>query len=218
MQTVLHSEPLAAAAALARLGLTEDVLAMATMQGYLARTNCTANHPPMYAPFVAWGETVRHLREGLAPDGWTRSNDRNSARTIHPEGHIALTVATGNESTGRDLPGESPSTRSAKGPCMADALEVNRSQAWLPGMEPEAFELAEADADKDQPTTWILLIHHAKDEIRSELSLPLDMDETGRVTVWRERILLRPMPLDPVSVEVTAPVLPDIDVAVRRKA
>jgi hypothetical protein len=82
-------------------------------------------------------------------------------------------------------------------------------------MEP----IAETDEDEEnKPTTWLLLVHHAKDEIRCELSLPLDVNHEGRVTVWRERILLRAMPLDPVPVEIVPPSQPDIDVAIRRKA
>ncbi len=214
MQTVLHSEPLDVAETLARMGLTEEVLLNATMQGYLARANCTANHPPLFPSFVAWGEAVKSLRDGLAPSGWVRSNERNWPRVIHPQGHIALTVATGNEATGRI--GDSPSTTSSKGPSTVEALEVNRLQAWLPGMEPPETESGEDDENK--PTTWLLLVHHAKDEIRVELSLPLDVDHEGKVTVWRERIILRSMPLDGEPREITPPALPDIDVAVRRKA
>lgn len=214
MQTVLHSDPIAASTALARLGLTEEVLLNAAKQGYLARANCTANHPTLFPSFVAWGEAVRALRDGLAPSGWVRSNERNWPRAIHPQGHIALTVATGNEATGRN--DGSPSTTSSKGPSTVEALEVNRLQAWLPGMEPPEAEPGEDDENK--PTTWLLLVHHAKNEIRAELSLPLDVDHEGRVTVWRERILLQSIPLDGEPIEIMPPALPDIDIAVRRKA
>lgn len=213
MQTMLHDDPVSVSSALAALGLTEAPLLAAARQGYLARANCTANHPTLFPSFVAWGEAVRALRDGLAPSGWVRSNERNWPRTIHPSGHIALTVATGNEATG--CASDSPATTSSKGPSTVEALEVNRLQAWLPGMEP----IAETDEDEEnKPTTWLLLVHHAKDEIRCELSLPLDVNHEGRVTVWRERILLRAMPLDPVPVEIVPPSQPDIDVAIRRKA
>lgn len=210
MQTVLHLDPVSVSAALAQLGLTEGVLIEAVRQSHLARSNATANHPPLYASFVAWGEAVRALRDGLAPDGWVRSNEKNWPRVIHPDGHIALTVATANEGTGRA--DQTPITTSSKGPSTIAALEVNR-QFWLPGLEP-----AEAEEDDQEPTTWLLLIHHAREEIRCELSLPLDVDGEGRVSVWSERILLRSLPLDPEPIEITPPSLPDIDVSVRRKA
>lgn len=213
MKTMLHSDPASAQEALARLGLFEEVLLTAARAGHLARANCTANHPPLFPSFVAWGESVRVLRDGLAPHGWIRSNERNWPRTVNSEGTIAITVATGNEATGST---GMPTTTSSKGPSTVEALEVNRQQFWLPGMEPPEL-VADEDAE-NQPTTWLLLIHHAKTEIRAELSLPLDVDREGRVSVWRERIILRSMPLDGAPLEITPPVLPDIDVVVRRKA
>ena len=114
MQTLLHADPDAVQAALARLDLEEEILLTAARASYLAKANATANHPPMHAPFVAWSEAVRALRDGLVVRGWQRNNDKNWPRTIHPSGTIALTVATGNESTGRAA--DSPSTKAAKGP------------------------------------------------------------------------------------------------------
>lgn len=213
MQTTLHDDPAAALDALTRLGLTESPLLAAAMQGYMARANCTANHPPLFPSFVAWGETVRALREQLAPTGWTRNDEKNYSRTLHPDGHIAIAVATGNEATG--VASESPVTKSVKGPSTIEAVEANRSQAWLPGMEPSATCL---DEDEAQPTTWLLLIHHAANELRAELSQPFEIGPDGRINGWRERILLRSVPLDPEVLAITPPSLPDLDVEVRRKA
>lgn len=215
MQTLLHADPDTATAALSRLDLTEEPLVAAVMQGYLARIDCTANHPPLYPSFVAWGETVRALREQLAPAGWERNDEKNYSRTVHPSGRIAIAVATGDEATGTaDL---TPSTKSAKGPSTVEALEVNRAQAWLPGMEP-AQAAEEEGEDKPPVTTWVLLVHHADNEIRAELSLPYDTGTDGRIAVWQERILLRALPLDAEPTAVVPPAQADIDVVVRRKA
>lgn len=213
MATILHVEPIAAQSALAQLGLNEEALLEAAKHGYLARSNCTANHPPLYAPFVAWGETVRVLREQLTTIGWVRNDEKNYSRIIHPEGHIAIAVATGDEATG--MAHGFPCTKSAKGPSTIDAVEINRSQAWLPGMEPPELQ---NDPKESQATTWLLLIHHAPNEIRSELSQPFDIGPDGRVNGWRERILLRTIPLDFNPQEIIPPSQPDLEVAVRRKA
>lgn len=213
MQPVLHDTPASVSGALARLGLSEEALLASVAQGYMARTNCTANHPPLFPSFVAWGETVRTLREQLAPMGWKRSDRKNYSRTLHPEGHLAIAVATGNEATGVST--QCPATKSAKGPNTIEAVETNRLQAWLPGLEP----VEQIDDDYVQPAaTWLLLIHHAVNEIRSELSQPVEIGVDGRINGWRERIMLPSIPLDPELATVVPPSQPDVDVQVRRKA
>jgi hypothetical protein len=183
------------------------------MAGYIAKSNCTENHPPLFPPIAAWSEAVRTLRDVLKPEGWTRFNDQNSPKTVSPDGSISIIVSTGNEATG--IPDAEPATTSSKGPNTAGAIEINRSlQLYLPGME---LPVPLQDED-EKVTTWILLAHHAKNELRAELSLPLDVGSDGRVSVWQERIILRAQPLDGEQVVITPPVQPDINVAVRRKA
>lgn len=212
MRTILHVES-SVHERLAELGLTETPLLQAVMASYLAKANCTENHPPLFPPIAAWSEAVRTLRDALKPRGWTRFNDQNSPKTVSPDGSVSLIVSTGNDATGN--PHGSPTTTSPKGPTTADAIEVNRSlQLFLPGME-TPVELCE---EEEQVSTWILLVHHAKNELRAELSLPLDTGTDGRVSVWQERIILSTQQLDEEPVVVTPPFQPDIDITVRRKA
>lgn len=213
MKTEVYSDPVSAYKALTTLGLSEESLLSAVAQGYMARANCTANHPPLFPSFVAWGETVRALREQLAPMGWERSDENNYSRTLHPDGHIAIAVATGNEATG--ISDQSPVTKSVKGPNTVEAVEVNQLQAWLPGLEPVKTK---GEDDLAQPNTWALLIHHAGDEIRSELSRSIGIGIDGRISGWSERIILRSVPIDPEPMSIAPPSQPDLDVQVRRKA
>ena len=213
MNSILHAEPNSVLSRLQQLGLSEAALLRAVMAGYIAKSNCTENHPPLFPPIAAWSEAVRTLRDVLKPEGWTRFNDQNSPKTVSPDGSISIIVSTGNEATG--IPHAEPATTSSKGPNTAGAIEINRSmQLYLPGME---LPVPLQDED-EKVTTWILLAHHAKNELRAELSLPLDVGSDGRVSVWQERIILRAQPLDGEQVVITPPVQPDIDVAVRRKA
>lgn len=77
-------------------------------------------------------------------------------------------------------------------------------------MEPP--EESADEEDKQPVTTWMLLVHHAEDEIRAELSLPFDIGIDGRISIWQERILLRAMPLDPEPLRWSHSTQPDIDV------
>ena len=213
MNSILHVEVTSVLTRLAQLGLTEAPLLQSVKASYIAKANCTDNHPPLYPHIAAWSEAVRTLRDALKPEGWTRFNDQNSPKTVSPDGTVSIIVSTGNDATGNDK--ASPATSSSKGPITADAIEVNRSlQLFLPGME-LPVELLD---DDEQVSTWILLVHHAKNELRAELSLPLDVGTDGRVSVWKERIILSAQPLDIETVVIMPPVQPDIDVAVRRKA
>lgn len=216
MKTLLHVDTDAVVSALARMDLTEETLLTAVRASYLAKANSTANHPPMHAPFVAWSDAVRALRDGLVTQGWRNSNSNNWPRSIHPDSKVALTVATGNEATGRA--NGSPSTKAAKGPSTVSALLVNRElQFTLPGIDHPGDEEPDGEAN-GQAVTWLLLIHHGANELRAELSLPLDVDRDGRVSVWRERILLKSLPLDGEPIEILPPQLPDIDIDIRRRA
>lgn len=212
MNSILHVEPSSVHSRLAQLGLTDAPLLKAVMASYIAKANCTENHPPLYPPIAAWSEAVRTLRDALRPEGWTRFNDQNSPKTVSPDGTVSIIVSTGNDATGSAK--VSPATTSSKGPNTADAIEVNRSlQLFLPGME---FPVELCD-ENEKVSTWILLVHHARDELRAELSLPMAVGADGRVSVWQERIILNAQPLDGEPAVITPPVQPDIDVAVRRK-
>lgn len=204
---------------LAELGLSEEILVHAVEVGYLAFSSCAENHPPQVPGFWAWGEAVRALREQLIPAGWTRCNDDNFPLTISPDGSLAIAVATADDVTGT-IEGE-PSTRSAKGSTTFEAVEANVLQLTL-NLRFEEVEEQEKQQQEKQAAplraTWFLLMHRAGHEVRCELSLPSTFNEQGRLVGWSERILLRPIPLDPVVNPVTPPQdQPDLDIAVLRR-
>src|SRR5207249_4791227 len=99
-----------------------------------------------------------------------------------------------------------------------DAIMVNQAQFELfPGLAPADFRVAQPG---DEPVTWIMLIHRAEGELRCELSLPVSVGDDGRVNQWRERILLRSIPFDPVPGELNPLPEPQLgfDVEIRRRA
>lgn len=50
MNAILHSEPSSVLSRLQQLGLTEAALLRAVMAGYIAKSNCTENHPRCSRP------------------------------------------------------------------------------------------------------------------------------------------------------------------------
>lgn len=208
----IYSEPNEVSARLASLGLTEEPLLHAARRWYLSWISFTANHPPFGIGIAAWMEAVAALREGLSLIGWTRSDERNYALVLHPDGSMAINVATGDAGTG--LPTANVCNKAPKGVSTADAISVNQVQLELNLPVPD---MPHVHGD-EEPLTWFLLLHRAGTEVRCELSLPSQISPDGRITRWQERIMLPSIPLDGSEIEIVAPVGADLDIDVKRKA
>jgi hypothetical protein len=208
----IFSEPDEVHARLAELGLTADALQHAARRWHASWAGFTPNHPAFGVGIAAWVEAVAALRETLAPDGWTRSDEKNFALVVDAEKGIAINIATGDAGTGR--PDAAVSNKAPKGISTADAITANQFQL-------ELFDFAEVVRlpKEDAPITWFLLLHRAPTEIRCELSLPSQMSVDGHITRWQERIILPAVPLDDAAViDIVVPDIPDIDIDVKLKA
>lgn len=220
MLAVLHKEPSERRRRLAELGLSEEILRESLQRGFAEWAGCTLNHPPSFPGLLAWGETVRALRDLLTPFGWQRSNEGNLPFTINQQQTIALAVATGDEMTGN--PDETPCTKSSKGPRTAGAVAANRRQLSLFPITVLPEDLARIRGNGGR-MTWLLLFHRDETgrELRCELSRPTSMSENERVDGWIERILLGSIPFDGDEVRVPSnedlPGNPAIDVEIRRR-
>ena len=212
---VRTAQPLSRSDRLAELGLTEDQLRESIFAGELHRRRCTKNHPPSYAGIGAWAETVCRLGEIKKEEGWSRRDPSNLSLVVSPDGAMAIAVATGDYQTGR-ADGPEPRTKYPKGSTVAEAVEENHVQF-------ELFETGRKKKAQREPSalTWILLVTRDSDEIRSELSLPMKIDEEGFIYAWKERILLeshalqlgqheRLEPTEEINIDVT-PIVPPGD-------
>ncbi|MBY5161481.1 hypothetical protein [Salsipaludibacter albus] len=216
--TVIH-EGQETAAALAALGLTESLLLESAEWGLRHAFSCTLHEPPSVPGIIAWGKIVRALRDRLVAAKWQSNNASNYATVISPTGQDAIAVAAGNAATGRAS--EVVATRTTKGPLTRSRTAKN--QLSLFEMVAEQFPSPRALPDEGV-RTWLLL-HYVDDEaeeIRVELSLPVNMDETGRVTGWQQRIILSPIPHLPEPFSEDAPLaaedVDDVDIDIRRRA
>jgi len=219
--TTIYAESWEASNRLAGLGLEESLLIQSVQAGFSAWASCTENHPPSSPGYYAWAETVRTLREQLAPLGWSRLNEANLPLVVNQDGTIAISVSTGNENTGRT--DGNPCTNSAKGPRTAGVIQVNQLQELL---FPEMALPSREVLDTAGRTTWILLMHRDihSEEIRCELSRPIGMTEDGHVDGWAERIILKPTQFDRYEVTKSVggggegPTTPEIIVQINKHA
>ena len=183
----VQAEQLDARTRLAALGLTPELVHEALAAGELHRRRCTRNHPPSYAGYGAWAETVCRLGELKRPDNWVRRDPSNLSLIVSPDEAVALAVATGDERTGREgMP--HPRTKYGKGPTVVSAVERNAEQL-------ELFDSGRQKRTTRPPLTWFLLVRRSPGEIRCEVSLPNAVDEEGYIVSWSDRIIL-----DPISV------------------
>ena len=190
-------------AALRELEVTPEVLRIALEAGYATAALCTSNHPPNFGGMTMWAETVRSLREQLIPAGWHRDDAGNFSTVVNGDGALGIAVASGNADTGQA--DRHPTTRYPKGPVTYQAVERN---AYLP-FDPPLKDLA-ATAE---PQIWLLLHNRTASELRSELSFPVAIDDSGFVAAWGTRLILPPIDLEPATLRVDEePVVPDIKI------
>ena len=196
------------------LGLNEEVLRGAVLQGHLNRMGLSAQHPKIYLSLNMWGEIVAALRSGLRPLGWVAMEENNFPQTVHEKLNLSIVVQSGTKETGI-FPGKDPTCRSKKGWNTEESVKANfqLSLFEIPNVQ------IKKQGSKKTIQTWILL--HYRDvnlqEIRLELSRPLLMED-GKFKKFAERIILNSIPFGDESVEINAPSGPDIEVDIRRKA
>lgn len=212
MSTVIHFKEEESLDRLTSLGLNVEWLINALNLGYLGWASCTANDPLSYPGTTQVSLTIRGLRENLIPQGWLKCDRGNYPRIISPNQKMAIAVTSGCSNTGK--PNALPSNRNPKGSCTIGVVETNSRQLNLafPGQD-----LSPQEEEMNPKLTWILLFYRDKEELRAELSLPAEMDKTGYIRSWVERIILPTQPLNN-----TPPVIPefgpDITIEVRKRA
>lgn len=183
---VLHGA--AATARLLELGVGRQRLFDALDAGDQAARQADRFSPVNAAGMLRWLETVRRLREGLAADGWSLNDDRNSPRVVNPSGDLAVVPVSGSPETGGL--GGTPRTANPRGTASSRAVQVN---GQLELGFPVALLVDLGGEKLNGLATYFLLYHRSeRDELRAELSLPITISERGIVGGWRERILLPP--------------------------
>jgi hypothetical protein len=197
------------------LGLTEELVGGIVERGLAARKTCTAFDTPSFPGYLQWAMMHRASRELLARHDWTPDDSRNFSRVVRSDGAVALTVATGDEYTGRksELGLPEPSTKYPKGSETDLAIVANvQLSLW----EDPAAELAQVKRSQPGRQTWWLLSAVVDGELRYELSCPNGQDDRGYVVSWSERIIFDPIPIDGGRDDDDDPGTSQIDVPVER--
>ncbi len=135
IQTVVHDEPDERERQLGRLGLSTRLIVGVVEHAVADAASCTSLDPPLLTGVMRWARTVRYLREGLVPMGWTPDDADNFATCTSPDCNVIVGVATGGGGAG-SASREDPRTRYPKGPITQAYISRNEIQLSLFDAEP----------------------------------------------------------------------------------
>ncbi|MEV6527222.1 hypothetical protein AB0M43_35355 [Longispora sp. NPDC051575] len=210
----LHEES-EAGRRLAELGLDSELLTTILLAADAEARLYTELDPPGMSGMARYSRTVRGLRQALLPQGWSFDNVMNQARTLSPDQDVAIIATLGDINAGNPDPGVVPTQQHPKGQATTRAVECNGQLSLL-----DLPELHWAPPAISGTTTWVLLYHPTEERITAELSLPEMVGERGRITAWRERIVLPDIMLEPEITLAMHSELPGdmLDIPVERRS
>ena len=178
---------------LEEVGIPLEALQRAARRGAGGYTSTTTFHPVSSAGTYLYHEATAALRLELVPGGdWGLDEEDHQPRVFSEKYRAIVVVLTGDKYTGIDGPQE-PRSRNAKGGATRKKIDENQGQLHLFDISPTGIERS---AEKGGMLTWVFLIAIVDGEIRSELSLPNELDDESRPSGYHERILLPAQPLD----------------------
>jgi hypothetical protein len=189
-ETIEMPDPAEVERRMKEMGMPMDVALTALRRGQNARDFCTAAHPRTFPGNNAWAETNAGIREAQGAKGWTLDDEDNIPKVISPDKSIVITALSGNERTGlRDR--ERPA--STRHPRREAGMRIVLRNMQLELLE-ESQPPHKSGANDGKPVafgpTWFLLYYRDKDIIRSELSLAVEVSNTGVLKKWSERLIL----------------------------
>ncbi|MBL7487788.1 hypothetical protein I6A60_35945 [Frankia sp. AgB1.9] len=197
-------------------GLSLDKLQKAVRAGLAARASRTAFAPINAQGTDLYSHTVEELRLTLSRDKWEPVTVSGQERVESPDGRFAIMVATGDGNVGRV--GGQPRNAHGKGPLLREVVVANREsiQAGLFPLEEIAPAVQRPRQDVAQ-MVYILLLQVEDGHLYMELSLPDEIDSTGRVRSWFDQIRLPSISLGSlVRIDPGQPGSTEIDITIER--
>lgn len=182
---------------LEQLGLKSGLLVEAVRRGQVAR-NATPRYEPRTAPGMnQYQATVGALRNLLIPEGWTEGYSRGLEMVIDPSNTRAIITVKGCANTG--CYGVAPTTISERGKHAEKFIETNSNQlGWFANL---FDEFKKQDTDSLQMWYLVRYTDYQEGVVRSELSLPVDLNAQKKVSLWQTRIILKSIPIDSETYE-----------------
>lgn len=178
-------------------------LTAALDDGASAARATTEWHPIAYRGQRMWGEAVYSLREGLLAHGWEAETLLGVDLVIERRRGIAIIVTAGDGSSGTHY---------------IPQVRYERREVIQRLVNGEIDSLFDSVRTRPEWEIWFLLHFLTGQTLRGELSRPSEVNNTGWVTSWAERIILPEQTLGGDSSRLAISSPPEIEVDVRRRA
>jgi hypothetical protein len=183
---LIRKSPIEVKNRLAELGWTREQLIEVVDAMVSARNDTTENDPSSAPGWMAWKDGTRRLREIALPMGWQRDETNNVPSVINPEKGLKIAVCNTDDGTG--VEGRPPQNRTKKGPA-TDRMISEQGWLFLPSEAPKIIPFEGSRQSSGSLATFYLCVFHEGEEVRAELSCPVDA-QAGYITDFSERILL----------------------------
>ena len=184
LPAMLTIQPSTVETRLAELGWTIEEMHEIIRESIRARRGVTPNHPLGTAGYYAWSEASSMLRMLGAEKGFYITNENHIAGTYSSKHGAKFVVCNTDGGTGRE--NGMPQNRNKKGPGTEQDIAGNQERFAFYN---ELADLNQLHPSSRATTVWYLCIYCLDNEVRAELSCPMEC-KNGVFTAFYERLNL----------------------------
>ncbi len=186
MTAIFRTNPIEVLNRLDELGWTRDELLEVVEAMVSARHSCTDNDPSSAPGWMSWKDGTRRLREIGRSKGFDKAEIDQIPCVVDLKRKLRFSVS--NTDDGTAVEGRTPQNQSKKGVGTDRAVNDNQGTLF------DAADMPRVPLSKIRPqpgilVSWFLLVYCVGDDIRAELSCPVEFDG-GFFTDFSERIVL----------------------------
>lgn len=188
MPTIYKVDPVEVDNRLEELGWTRAELIEVVGTMVSARRNCTENDPSSAPGWMAWKDGTRRIRELATPRGLVRAEVDQIPCVLDSKRHLRFSVT--NTDDGTAIKGRTPQNRSRKGAATDRVVSINQTSLFdYAGVPLKVIPLSSSKPQPGLTVSWFLCVYCEGEEIRAELSCPVEV-EAGFFSEFSERIIL----------------------------
>src|SRR5580692_6573285 len=171
---------------LEELGWTVEELLEVAETMVAARFSCTDNDPSSAPGWMSWKDGTRRIREIGSLKGLKKADIDQIPCVVDYKRKLKFSVSNADDGTA--IEGRVPQNQSKKGPGTGRAVTGNQGSLFDPKDVP-SIPLSQVKAQPGFLVSWFLLVYVDGDDLRAELSCPVEI-EGGFFTDFSERIVL----------------------------